>query len=136
MRFRETLRKIFYYGNIMLLCRIFLTSLRVYFARPEKITKLADVTVKAKAGDRQKIVRYTGLCLRLRAGLGFKDTCLTNSVLLARMLRKHGIDAQINFGVRKNEKGKLAGHCWVTVGQEEIKPDWMLVCRYPPVMSV
>lgn len=135
MTLKEICRKALYYRDMALLCRIFLVSLRISLAHPEKVAKFADVEVRGRTGNREKITRYVGLCLRLRARFGMRNTCLTHSVLLARMLRGHGMDAKVNFGVQKNGGDRLAGHCWVTIGQEEIQPDWMLVCRYPPVAS-
>lgn len=64
-----------------------------------------------------------------------RDTCLTNSILLCRVLRQSGIRARVNFGVMKDSSGSggmnTAGHCWVTVAEEDISPPYPVIFTYP-----
>jgi len=50
----------------------------------------------------------------LRAGrlFGMLNTCLTRSVVFARLIREQGYEARVIFGLNKGEN-ILSGHCWV-----------------------
>jgi len=47
------------------------------------------------------------------------------------MLREYGLNAKLYFGARKSEQGMMIGHCWVTVDEREVPPDWQVIFRYP-----
>lgn len=41
-------------------------------------------------------------------------TCLRRSLALWAWLRRRGVDAQVEIGVRRDDDGALVGHAWVT----------------------
>lgn len=45
----------------------------------------------------------------------WRPTCLPSSLVLQRLLREHGIESELRFGVRK-AAGRLEGHAWVEIG--------------------
>ena len=127
------LRKLKYYSNIILLTRIFLASFYILLARAHSLIPLANPELKGygfKNNDREKLTRYVSLCVYIQSILGIKYTCLTYSILLCRILRQHGFDVNINFGVKK-EDGNMLGHCWVTGENDRIPTDYEVVLNYP-----
>lgn len=130
MAWKEKIRKLGYFRDIPLLTRTFFTSLKVSLSPDSSLISLANLKPRGKAEDREKVVKYVHFCLYLRRLLGFKDTCLTSSLLLCNLLRQYGIDAQMNFSAKK-DKESLSGHCWVSVGEEKIVSDYTLIFKYP-----
>ena len=43
----------------------------------------------------------------------FKRSCWRRAMVLHRYLALHGIESRINFGVRREPDGSLAGHAWL-----------------------
>jgi hypothetical protein len=86
--------------------------------------------------NKDKIYDYVNLYFLIRRKLGIRDTCLTYSVFLCHMLIQAGVDAKINFGAKKagSKSGtgsNMIGHCWVTVGEQEVITDYQLLCKHP-----
>jgi hypothetical protein len=86
--------------------------------------------------NKDKIYAYVNLYFLIRRKLGIRDTCLTYSVFLCQMLVQSGVNAKINFGAKKTgfESGagsNMIGHCWVTVGEQEVVTDYQLLCKHP-----
>lgn len=130
MVWKETIRKLSYYSNLPLFSRTFFTLLKISLSSKSTLISLANPRQNGKTEEKEKIVKYARLCLHLRRRLGFKDTCLTSSILLCNLLRQYGIDARVNFSARKDNE-KMAGHSWVSVGEEKISSDYRLIFRYP-----
>lgn len=130
MAWKERIRKLGYYRDIPLLSRTFFTSFKISIASRGSQISLANPRQNGKKEEKEKIVKYVNLCLYLRRRLGFKDSCLTSSLLLCSLLRQHGIDARVNFSAKK-ENEKMAGHCWVSVGDEKISSDYTPIFRFP-----
>ena len=141
MSLMRPLKKLKYYTDIRLTLHILLASLKVstmfYFQKNKRLIGLANPKrLERRCGDEEKIARYVNLCLYLRGQLGLKDTCLTQSILLCHMFRKYGIDAKLNFGTQRNEETEIKdlapiGHCWVTIGQEDVPGTYQFIYRYP-----
>lgn len=134
-------KKILYYSDARLFFRISMISLMIFlrtsFFSCKALIALADSKKgkKTKVGT-EKIIRYVHLFLRLRKKLGFKETCLTYSILLCRILREFGLDAKINFAGKKSETLStdtlpISGHCWVSLNGENETGDWNLIFQYP-----
>ena len=75
-------------------------------------------------GLKYKVVKFTDYVLG-RKYLICKNTCLRRSLVLYHFLRKFGIDVNICFGVRYNDKlpageagKKLEGHAWLLYKEE------------------
>jgi hypothetical protein len=53
-----------------------------------------------------------------RAGRVYRPggICLRRSLALWVWLRRRGVDAQVEIGVRKDDDGAMVGHAWVTHG--------------------
>ena len=132
----SSLRRLRYYRNPGLLFEVIrisaLVSVNVCLFRCKNLTSLCDIPLSPSENqDKAEIVKYAQFCLRLRRTFGFKDTCLTYSVLLCRILRKRGIDARINFGTHKIGQG-FVGHCWVSVdGQHLQDAHYQLLFTHP-----
>ena len=131
MIWQDRMRRLGHYRDLPLLVRIMYTSLKVSFSPTHSLIHLADPERRGKIEDEDKITRYVDLCSYVRNRLGLRNTCLLYSILLSRMLREHGLNARINFGARKSEQGRMIGHCWVTVDEGEVPPDWQVIFRYP-----
>jgi hypothetical protein len=41
------------------------------------------------------------------------QTCLATALVAQTMLRRHGHDARLRLGVRRNPDGKIAAHAWL-----------------------
>lgn len=130
MVWKERIRKLRYYRDFPLLWRTFFTSLKVSLSQNNSFISLANPRQRKNSEEKEKIVRYVNLCLRLRRRMGFKDSCLTSSLLLCSLLRQNGINAHINFSAKKDPE-KMEGHCWVSVGEEKIVSDYTLILKYP-----
>lgn len=61
-----------------------------------------------------KIIKYTDFLLGWKIPI-FRNSCLRRSLILYNLLRESGINVIINFGIRKDKKGKLRGHSWLTL---------------------
>jgi hypothetical protein len=86
--------------------------------------------------NKDKIYDYVNLYFFIRRKLGIRDTCLTYSVFLCHMLIQAGVDAKINFGAKKagfksGAGSNMIGHCWVTVGEQEVITDYQLLFKHP-----
>lgn len=60
----------------------------------------------------KRIVRLSLLLLN-RNRFFLKNSCLKRSLLLYYFLRKHGVNVQIHFGIKKHDD-RLNGHSWLT----------------------
>ena len=59
--------------------------------------------------------------VRIAASRGpAQPTCLPRAMVLWALLRRHGIDAGIRFGVRKIDN-EIEAHAWVEVGEQLIE---------------
>lgn len=130
MVWKEKIRKLGYYKDFPLLFQTLFTSLKVSLSLDSSLASLAVIKQKGRSKDKEKIIKYARFCLYLRRLLGFKDSCLTSSLLLCSLLRRYGIDARVNFSAKKQED-RMAGHCWVNIGPEEISSDYTLIFKYP-----
>jgi hypothetical protein len=86
--------------------------------------------------NKDKIYDYVNLYFLIRRKLGIRDTCLTYSVFLCHMLIQAGVNAKVNLGAKKagfksGAGSNMVGHCWVTVGEQEVITDYQLLCKYP-----
>ena len=137
----KMIRRLLYYRDLKLLFAVFITSLKISLISSVQgyqsgVTSVPPIN-KTKNADRNKISKYVNFYLYLRSKLGIRQSCLTYSLLFCHMLRRAGINAKINFGARKNRKGDssgdlpLVGHCWVTVGNEEITLPYQRILQYP-----
>jgi len=65
----------------------------------------------------------------------FKPVCWKRAAILHRYLSRSGIATRINFGVRNEADGKVAGHAWLEAGGEPIfetsPPDYVVTYRFP-----
>lgn len=136
-------KKIFYYRDIRLHLYIFSASLKLpisFFPEQNRrsIHRLNQkVSLKRKTEDKDKISRYISLYFRFLGKLGLRNTCLTRSALLCYVLRKHGFNAQMNFGIkadsgRENIDPSFLGHCWVSEAHDDYKEQgYETISKYP-----
>jgi len=66
--------------------------------------------------------RITHLVDALYRRLPFSPTCLTQSLVLYRLLRARGIPCQLRIGLRKSENG-LEGHAWMELDRKPAEAD-------------
>ncbi len=142
-RLKFFLKKIFYYRDIKLHFYIFFASLKFpisLFPEQKKgsLHRLNQIVGSKKIiEDKNKISRYVSLYFTLLGKLGFRNTCLTRSALLCYVLRKHGYNAQMNFGIktdpeRDNIDPSFLGHCWVSMVNDNHKEkDYDTLSQYP-----
>jgi Transglutaminase-like superfamily len=141
-KFPVIIKKAFYYKDTRLIVSIFFNFLKISFLcllgkeHSFIVSGLSKEGPKIKRYAKEKVIRYVGFCSFLGRKIGFKNTCLKYSFLLCYMLRQAGWDAKVNFGAKKEnnsyERGiDFTGHCWVTVGPEEIEAPYQLLFRYP-----
>lgn len=62
-----------------------------------------------------KIIKYSDFLLGWRIPIFRRGSCLIRSLILYKFLRESGVNVYINFGLRKDKKGKLRGHSWLTL---------------------
>lgn len=62
--------------------------------------------------DPQHLARTIDRVLRIELPI-FRPRCWKRSLVLYRYLTRAGIECRINFGVRRNPDGTLAGHAWL-----------------------
>ncbi|MFC1886900.1 lasso peptide biosynthesis B2 protein [Thermodesulfobacteriota bacterium] len=139
--FRRNIKKIKYYHDIGLLLNVLIAGGKIAFLykfkKSDSLLKMASVEIKKDLHDRNKdkIMGYVGLFLRIKSRLKIADTCYTYSVLMTHILRKNGIPAKIHFGVRKNQNiegtDPTQGHCWVDLKVEHGVREFEEVFTYP-----
>lgn len=140
--FIPKMKKIIYYNDWLLLLEIFLIYIKIsIFCLVNKSHLLLAMVQQnparlKKNQNRNKIIRYVNLCSFLRKKIGLKETCFTYAVTLCYILRKYGINAQINFGAKKREipnyeDSALIGHCWVSVDKGKIEIPYEFIFGYP-----
>ena len=140
----NTLKKLRALKDIHLLWRLFLSSVHLLFtsrvrgyqAALRSVSGISLKSEKRQKADAKKISNYVGTLVLFRRKLGFRETCLTHSLLLCRTLRANGIDAKINFGARKigeqlGDGSQFTGHCWVTLRNQQSLADYELLFTYP-----
>ena len=137
----KIIKKILYYKDVGLLWKIFITSIKISFIsflkkhqsplslRFKKISSVENP-------DIGKITKYVNFYTFIRRKLGFKECCLTYSLLLYHMLKQAGIEAKINFGAKKTDYKSITGlnmigHCWVSIGDEKKETNEQLIFNYP-----
>ena len=124
------LRKLWYYRDIALLLRVFVNSFRISLSRSDSLISLANPKQNHYNHSKEKMIKYVNFCSFLRRKIGLRNTCLTYSILLCRMLRSSGINARVNFASKK-EENRMLGHCWVIVEGEKISSDFQPIFKYP-----
>lgn len=130
--------------DIRLLGRLFLISLRLLITSRVRgyktaIRSVSDINVETPGeykADTDKISIYVNMLVFIRRKLGFRETCLTHSLLLCHALRANGVDAKINFGARKISEPKgdelpFTGHCWVTLRTDYNTTNYDILFTYP-----
>ena len=121
-------RAAYYLGDIPLLGRSLVTYVRAHcFTADSKLILLANPSQKKRTRDKDRIMRCVGLCFRIGARLGARNTCLIHSVVLCRMLKQHGMNATLTLGVKKENGDRMIGHCWVTLDGAELPGDWHVI---------
>jgi hypothetical protein len=65
----------------------------------------------------------------------FRKSCWKRAVILHRYLALNGIESRINFGVRKDPDGRVAGHAWLERHGESllevIEPEYVVTFSFP-----
>ncbi len=141
-KFTVNIKKAFYYKDVRLLGSVFFNFLKISFlcllGKEHSLiaSGLSKEGPKIKRYAKEKVIRYVNFCSFLGRKIGFKNTCLKYSFLLCYMLREAGWDAKVNFGVKKENISyrrdiDFTGHCWVTIGSEEVKAPYQLLFQYP-----
>jgi hypothetical protein len=69
---------------------------------------------KGRGAGEEAVLRCAGRWFSLLDRMRLRTSCLTRSLVLARLLRHEGHDARLVFGVRSDD-GRREGHCWVSV---------------------
>ncbi|MFC1529315.1 lasso peptide biosynthesis B2 protein [Gemmatimonadota bacterium] len=131
MKWQDMKRRVRRYRDVPLLVRTIAASMKISSAPGHAMIHLADPRHRRQIEEREKITRYVNLCSFVRNKMGLRNSCLIHSIHLSRMLREHGLDARVHFGARRSEQGSMIGHCWVTVDEEEVPPDWQVIFSYP-----
>jgi hypothetical protein len=140
----NALKKLRALKDTRLLWRLFLSSVHLLFtcrvrgyqAALRSVSSISLKSEKRQKADVKKISNYVGTLILFRRKLGFRETCLTHSLLLCRTLRANGVDAKINFGARKigEQTGygsAFTGHCWVTLHNQKSPANYELLFTYP-----
>ena len=134
----KIIKKLLYYRDFGLLIKILFSSFKLLslckFRGPEKVLALIPAVTNYSGNlNRAKIDKYLNLCLFIRRKLNLNEACFMESAITCYVLRKFGILAKINFGLKKDAKitPDLTGHCWVSVESEAAPAPYELVCSYP-----
>ena len=99
----KIINKLFYYRDLRLLFKIFVTSCRVFFIYFIKQSRSAMISMppvnvnSIEKGARDKICRYVNFYTFICKKLGIPRTCLTYSALLCYMLRKTGASFHLHL---------------------------------------
>ncbi len=96
--------------------------LAVWRSRAENfdmIEQVSGIPLGKSSLDEKSVTRCCGLWLSLLGLLSFKPACLRRSIIYTELLRRHGHDARIMLGARKNGEN-MRGHSWVEVEGRKI----------------
>ncbi len=78
---------------------------------------------------------------RVAAAVPWRAVCLQQGLAAQWLLRRHGFDARLHYGIGKDQRGGLAAHVWVTVDDTvligaEGSSAFAEVAVYPSVSAV
>ena len=119
----KTLRSL---NDIVLFIRIIglasLLPLLVRYISPKKLLALLSprsVNLKRNFGPFSRVIQHIDAILTMNI-LMFRPKCLYRSLLGYRFLKEQGLDVHIYYGIRKNKRGRLEGHSWLTIHHQTI----------------
>ena len=79
---------------------------------------------RAEARERTRAMRtarrVTGIVHKVTAHAPFRAVCLPRAMAAQWMLRRRGVQSQLDFGVRRGEDGALRFHAWLSVAGETV----------------
>ena len=82
------------------------------------------------------VARARSLALVVHVAAGYTPgpvTCLSRSLLLAWLLQREGIAAQLRIGVRREAEGDaLAAHAWIEVAGTPVDDEPDVAARFLP----
>lgn len=100
-------------------------GLRIFGFRKWKIATEKVAPRRLNAPESTERTLKTATIVRMEAAaarhLFFTPTCLVRSLVLAAMLRRRGLDAQLRIGARK-EAGQFEAHAWVELDGAMLDP--------------
>jgi len=107
-------------GEAILLMRmgawIMLLSSLIKVQSLPRALQFISTPVRGPSADEQqtatRLAQAVDLLLAMNI-LVYRPCCWKRAAILHRYLALHGIDSQINFGMRKEVDGTLSGHAWL-----------------------
>jgi len=76
----------------------------------------------------REITRIVGAVAARRP---FRANCLVRSIVLKRLLARHGIAGQLRLGVKK-QGGEFEAHAWIELGERPLNDDANVRQRFAP----
>jgi Transglutaminase-like superfamily len=92
--------------------RIALAMLPLRLAR-NTLWKLLIVSRTVRAAKRRRPEDIIGACIKAGRYSLVGSTCLSAALVGQALLSKHGHDASLCIGVKRNERGDFAAHAWL-----------------------
>jgi hypothetical protein len=87
--------------------------LRLFGLRPDALGGSALAAAASPAGV-DEIARQVARAVRRAARYGlWRGNCLSQSVTLWQLLRRHGVPCELYVGVRRDDDDPLSAHAWV-----------------------
>jgi hypothetical protein len=139
----RVVRKIFRNpGEAILLIRmsawILLLSSLIKVQSLPRALQVISTPVRGRSADEQqtaaRLAQAVDLLLEMNIFV-YRPRCWKRAAILHRYLALHGIDSQINFGMRKEVDGTLSGHAWLERGGapilETTVPDYSVTFSFP-----
>ncbi|MDX1513447.1 MAG: lasso peptide biosynthesis B2 protein [Gammaproteobacteria bacterium] len=91
------------------------------------------VAVARDEGSPARSAENIARLVRIAAGRGLaRPTCLPRALVLWTLLRRHGFEARIRFGVRKSS-ARMEAHAWVELDGRVINEQQCIANVYAPL---
>jgi Transglutaminase-like superfamily len=139
----RAMRKIFRDpGEAVLLIRmgawvLLLSSLIKVQSLPRAL-QFISTPVRGRSADEQQTATRLAQAVDVLLAMNifvYRPRCWKRAAILHRYLALHGIDSQINFGMRKEVDGTLSGHAWLERGGapilEPTVPNYSITFSFP-----
>ena len=129
-------------GEAILLIRmgswILLLSSLIKIQSLPRALQFISTPVRRRSVDQQQTATRLAEAVDLLLAMNvfvYRPRCWKRAAILHRYLALHGIDSQINFGMRKEVDGTLSGHAWLERGGapilETTVPDYSVTFSFP-----
>jgi hypothetical protein len=98
--------------------------------------KTSGAVATPEERTRADVSRTTDLVRAARKWQIVHSTCLAYSLVLWRLLRRHGVESDVRIGVRRGISGEVEAHAWIEWNGEVLNDRTDVATHYIPFSGV